>query len=223
MPFNRIKCDPVLGIAVHNHLVKCGVETPMKQNDLSRADKIAAIENSMADIMSTLGLDINDDSLMGTPKRIARMYTNEIFWGLDYELFPKCTTVENKMKYDEMVIERDITVLSDCEHHFRPIIGKANIAYIPKEKVLGLSKMPRIVDFFARRPQIQERLTEQIYQAMSFILGTEDVAIMISAEHMCVKQRGIQDQTSFTITSRLGGKFKSVSDLRAEYMSLTKN
>ena len=148
------------------------------------------------------------------------MYVNEIFWGLDYEAFPKATVVENKMKYNEMVIVKNISVQSNCEHHFVVIDGLACVAYVPKEKVLGLSKINRIVEYFAKRPQIQERLTEQVYHALSFILETEDVAVMIDAQHYCVKSRGVEDTGSSTITSRLGGGFKSDHKARAEFLSL---
>ena len=151
------------------------------------------------------------------------MYHHEIFWGLDYEAFPKCTTVNNKMKYDEMVIEKNINVQSNCEHHFVIIDGKATIAYIPKEKVLGLSKMNRIVEYFSKRPQIQERLTEQIYYALQYILETDNIAVLINAEHFCVKSRGVEDVGSSTITSKLGGCFKSDSSVRAEFMGIVRN
>ena len=166
MSFDKNKADPELGRKVHEYLVKMGVETPTVENNLSRSDKIDIIERKFKDIMETLGLDLNDDSLTDTPKRVAKMYVGEIFWGLDHEAFPKCTTVENKMKYDEMVIERNVSVQSNCEHHFVVIDGLATVAYIPNEKVLGLSKINRIVEYFSKRPQIQERLTEQIYHAL---------------------------------------------------------
>jgi GTP cyclohydrolase I len=170
--------------------------------------------------MLVLGLDLDDDSLAETPNRVAKMYVNEIFWGLDWDAFPKCTTVDNKMKYDEMVIERNINVQSNCEHHFVVIDGKATVAYIPKKKVLGLSKMNRIVEYFAKRPQIQERLTEQIYHALQFILETDDIAVLIDAQHYCVKSRGVEDVGSSTITSKLGGEFKTDQAVRAEFMNL---
>lgn len=217
MGFNKQKTDPELGKAVHRHLVKCGVETPVFDNPLSRTEKIDIIETKFADIMRTLGLDLLDDSLAETPKRVAKMLVQETMWGLDYEAFPKCTTVENKMGYDEMVIEKQIRVSSNCEHHFVTIKGLAYIAYIPKEKVLGLSKLPRVVEYFSKRPQIQERLTEQIYHALEYILGTDNIAVTIVAEHMCVSQRGVEDQTANTTTSKLGGCFKADPAVRAEY------
>jgi GTP cyclohydrolase I len=151
------------------------------------------------------------------------MYVNEIFWGLDYEAFPKATVVENKMKYNEMVIVKNISVQSYCEHHFVIIDGLACVAYVPKEKVLGLSKINRIVEYFAKRPQIQERLTEQVYHALSFILETENIAVMIDGDHYCVKSRGVEDTGSSTITSRLGGAFKSDHKARAEFIALAKS
>jgi GTP cyclohydrolase I len=172
--------------------------------------------------METLGLDLSDDSLEETPKRVAKMYVNEIFWGLKPENFPKCTVIENKMGYDEMVIEKDITLMSNCEHHFVTIDGKAHVAYIPKGKVLGLSKLNRIVEYFARRPQVQERIAEQVYHALAFILGTEDIAVVIEGVHYCVKSRGVEDHGSYTYTAKLGGCFRSEPEARAEFMSLIK-
>ena len=220
MSYNKIKTDPHLGQKVHEYLLSVGVETPVTKNGLSSKEKIDKIEDNFNQILDTLGLDRRDDSLLDTPKRIAKMYVNEIFWGLDYEAFPKATVVENKMKYNEMVIVKNISVQSNCEHHFVVIDGLACVAYVPKEKVLGLSKINRIVEYFAKRPQIQERLTEQVYHALSFILETEDVAVMIDAQHYCVKSRGVEDTGSSTITSRLGGGFKSDHKARAEFLSL---
>lgn len=220
MSFNKQKVDPELGQKVHEHLVKCGVETPTVVTKLSRTDKIAIIEQKFRDIMETLGLDLKDDSLEETPKRVAKMYVGEIFWGLDYEAFPKCTTVDNKMKYDEMVIERNVNVQSNCEHHFVVIDGVATVAYIPNQKVLGLSKINRIVEYFAKRPQIQERLTEQIYHSLQYILDTDNIAVVIDAKHFCVRSRGVEDTGSSTITSKLGGVFKSDASVRAEFMRM---
>ena len=220
MSYNKIKTDPHLGQKVHEYLVSVGVETPVTKNGLSSKEKIDKIEGNFNQILDTLGLDRADDSLLDTPKRIAKMYVNEIFWGLDYEAFPKATVVENKMKYNEMVIVKNISVQSNCEHHFVVIDGLASVAYVPKEKVLGLSKINRIVEYFAKRPQIQERLTEQVYHALSLILETDDVAVMIDAQHYCVKSRGVEDTGSSTITSRLGGGFKSDHKARAEFLAL---
>ena len=222
MSYNKTKTDPELGQRVHEYLVQMGVETPTKPNNLDRKDKIEIIESHFAKIMETLGLDLGDDSLMDTPKRVAKMYTNEIFWGLDYEAFPKCTTVANKMGYDEMVVERNVNVQSNCEHHFVIIDGLATVAYVPNEKVLGLSKINRIVEYFSKRPQIQERLTEQIFYALQFILETNDVAVMIDAQHYCVKSRGVEDTGSSTVTTRLGGGFKSDPEVRNEFYQIAR-
>jgi GTP cyclohydrolase I len=220
MSYNKTKCDPELGKQVHTHLVAMGVETPVIDNGVDRKDKIDVIEKHFAVIMETLGLDLTDDSLMDTPKRVAKMYVNEIFWGLDYEAFPKCTTVDNKMKYDEMVVERNVNVQSNCEHHFVVIDGVATVGYIPKQKVLGLSKINRIVEYFSKRPQIQERLTEQVYYALQYILETDNIAIVIHAQHYCVKSRGVEDVGSSTVTSKLGGVFKTDPNVRTEFMRL---
>ena len=223
MSYNKTKTDSELGQKVHEHLVKMGVETPTKKSPISdRKDKIAVIEPLFAEIMKTLGLDLTDDSLVDTPKRVAKMYVNEIFWGLDYEAFPKCTAVDNKMKYNEMVCERNINVQSNCEHHFVVIDGLATVAYVPNQKVLGLSKINRIVEYFSKRPQIQERLTEQVFHTLQYILDTEDVAVMIDAQHYCVKSRGVEDTGSSTVTSKLGGGFKSDPAARAEFYQLAR-
>jgi len=223
MSYNKTKTDPELGRQVHEYLVKMGVETPTNPNQYDRKEKIDHIEAHFGHIMRILGLDLTDDSLIETPKRVAKMYVNEIFWGLDYEAFPKCTTVDNKMKYDEMVIERNVNVQSNCEHHFVVIDGVATVAYIPKNKVLGLSKINRIVEYFSKRPQIQERLTEQIFHALSFILDTDNVAVVIDAQHYCVKSRGVEDVGSSTVTSKLGGCFKTEPAVRAEFMNIVNN
>lgn len=215
------KSDPALGKDVHEWLKKVGVETPMTTMvGVEKRAKIESIQSHFKNIMIILGLNVMDDSLADTPARVAKMYVNEIFWGLDYSQFPKCTTVQNKMRYDEMVVERNINVQSNCEHHFVVIDGKATVAYIPKHKVLGLSKINRVVEFFSKRPQIQERLTEQVYHALQFILETDDIAVVIDAQHYCVKSRGIQDVGSSTITSKLGGCFKEDPMVRAEFMNL---
>ena len=220
MAYNKTKTDPELGRKIHEHLVKVGVETPVIDTGLSRTDKIEKIEGHFIEVMTALGLDLTDDSLIDTPKRVAKMYVNEIFWGLDYEAFPKCTAVDNKMKYDEMVIERNINVQSNCEHHFVVIDGVATVAYIPNEKVLGLSKLNRVVEYFAKRPQIQERLTEQVYHALQYILDTDNIAVVIDAQHYCVKSRGVEDTGSSTITSKLGGCFKEDPSVRQEFMNI---
>lgn len=210
--------DELLGNMVQAHLVKQGVETPM----LSPPKEGAAetIEAAFRTIMEAMGLDMTDDSLQDSPKRVAKMFTKEIFKGLDYKNFPKCTIMENKMKYSAMVLESGIAVKSYCEHHFVAIDGVATVAYIPDQHVIGLSKLNRIVDFFSRRPQVQERLTEQIYEALTVALGTADVAVMINATHFCVKHRGVEDANSSTTTCKLGGKFKDEPTVRAEFLSI---
>jgi GTP cyclohydrolase I len=222
MSYNKTKTDPELGQKVHEHLVKMGVETPTNPNNYDRKEKIDHIEAHFTHIMRILGLDLSDDSLIDTPKRVAKMYVNEIFWGLDYDAFPKCTAVDNKMKYNEMVCERNINVQSNCEHHFVVIDGLATVSYVPNQKVLGLSKINRIVEYFSKRPQIQERLTEQIFHTLQYILETEDVAVMIDAQHYCVKSRGVEDTGSSTVTSKLGGGFKTDPAARAEFYQLAR-
>jgi GTP cyclohydrolase I len=222
---NMSKVNAELGKEVHAYLVSKGIETPMVNVSMDEQDKIAYIESKMTDVMTALGLDLKDDSLIETPKRIAKMYVQELFYGLDYNKFPKATTVENKMNYDEMVIER-CTIKSVCEHHF-VYFGTAHnteklgcyVAYMPKDKVLGLSKINRIVDFFARRPQIQERLTAQIAYALEYILGTEDIAVVMKSQHFCVLTRGVQDADSNCTTSYVGGRFRQDPALKAELMS----
>lgn len=207
-----------IGKMIHQHLVSLGLETPMIEIDFDDSTRLKLIEKYFAEIMTCLGLDLNNDSLRDTPKRVAKMFGNELFYGLDYNNFPKCTAVDNSMQHDEMVVIRNIEVKSCCEHHFLPIIGNAHIAYIPNEKVLGLSKFNRIVDFFSRRPQIQERLIEQIHATLCCILDTENVAIVIEGEHFCVKMRGVQDEDSDTLTCKLSGVFKTRLEVRQEFL-----
>lgn len=192
-----------------NHIMT-SLETPMREDafELSDEEKIKTIEHHFEKIMLALGLDLTDDSLRGTPRRVAKMYINELFMGLDPKNKPKMSTFENKYQYTEMLVEKNITIYSNCEHHFLPIVGKAHVAYIPNGKVIGLSKINRIVDYFARRPQVQERLALQILNEIKTTLGTEDVAVFVDAEHMCVSSRGVQDQTSSTVTIEYSGKFK---------------
>ena len=190
----------------------------MVANDFSVSSKKTAIEERISQILEILGLDLRDDSLAETPQRIARTYVDEIFSGLDYRNFPKLTVIENKMKVDEMVKVRKIGLLSTCEHHFAKIDGSATVAYIPNELVIGLSKINRIVRFFAQRPQVQERLTEQILVALQTLLGTKDVAVSITAVHYCVKARGVMDANSETTTTALGGAFKADPDTRKEFL-----
>lgn len=223
MSYNKTKTNPELGYEIQKHLEKCGVQTPTVDNGLSRTEKINTIEKHFTAIMETLGLDLTDDSLIETPKRVAKLFVNEVYWGLDPEAFPKCTAVENKMHYDEMVVERKVNVASNCEHHFVVVDGFATVGYIPNEKVLGLSKLNRVVEYFSKRPQIQERLTEQVYHALQFILDTDNVAVIIDAEHYCVKSRGVEDVNSSTVTSKLGGVFKTDPATRSEFLSIFHN
>ncbi len=190
--------------------ISTGVETPLRADafKLSNEEKIAKIEAHFKVIMETLGLDLNDDSLKGTPKRVAKMYVNEIFNGLDPANKPKIALFENKYKYDQMLVEKDITFYSNCEHHFVPIFGKAHVAYISNGKVIGLSKLNRIVQYFSKRPQVQERMTMQIAKELQKVLKTDDVAVIIDAKHLCVSSRGVQDHDSATVTSFYGGKFE---------------
>ncbi len=200
-------------------LVAQGLETPLIENGLNRDEKYEKIKESMTDVVSTLGLDLTDDSLMETPHRIAKMYVDEIFSGLDYSSFPKITVIDNKMAVDEMIKVSDISFTSTCEHHFVTIDGMAKIAYIPNDKIIGLSKINRLVRFFGQRPQVQERLTKQVLIAMQALLGTDNVAVSIDAAHYCVKARGVMDATSQTQTTALGGIFKSDGKTRAEFLS----
>jgi GTP cyclohydrolase I len=217
---DKTKTDSVLGASVNEMLLELGVETPMVGlTPLTSEDKYASIKDAVFDIMQCLGLDTEDDSLARTPHRIAKMFLDELFWGLDYDNFPKITTIENKMQYNSLLMERHIKVHSMCEHHFVPIIGEAFIAYIPNERVIGLSKINRVVEFFCRRPQVQERLCEQIFHTLRYILGTESVAVLIRAEHSCVKVRGIEDINSDTQTCRFSGAFNEVAT-RGEFYSL---
>ncbi len=203
---------------VKDALESRGLETPMQPNTVSREEKKEKIEGHMREILNLLGLDLTDDSLEETPHRIAKMYVDEIFSGLDYSNFPKITVIENKMNVSEMVKVKDITVTSTCEHHLVTIDGKAAVAYIPRGKIIGLSKINRIVRFFAQRPQVQERMTQQILVALQALLESDDVAVTIDATHYCVKSRGVMDATSVTTTTALGGIFKSNPATRAEFL-----
>lgn len=192
--------------------------SPTIDNQFTAEEKVAHIQKHFTEIMNILGLDLSDDSLRETPKRIAKMYVNEIFSGLDSKNFPKITVIDNSMQYDQMVCVQDIEVMSVCEHHFQPIDGFATIAYIPNKKVIGLSKINRIVEHFAKRPQVQERLTKQVADCLQYILETEDVAVHINAKHYCVIARGVQDTHSTTTTSDLRGDFKNRSETRTEFL-----
>lgn len=188
-----------------------GIETPMKANafDLTDTEKKSKISSLFSEIMDVIGLDLKDDSLKGTPDRVAKMYIDEIFSGLNPDNKPKVALFDNKYQYNQMLVEKNITFYSNCEHHFVPIIGKAHVAYISSGKVIGLSKLNRIVQYFAKRPQVQERLTNQIANELKTVLDTEDVAVIIDAKHLCVSSRGIKDETSSTVTSFYGGVFNT--------------
>lgn len=195
-------------------------DTPLREDAfiLSDEEKIKRIKGSVKEIMLTLGLDLEDDSLNGTPNRVAKMFVNEIFGGLHPNKKPKSSTFENKYKYGEMLVEKNITLYSTCEHHLLPIVGRAHVAYISNGTVVGLSKMNRIVDYFAKRPQVQERLNIQIVRELQKVLGTEDVACVIDAKHLCVNSRGIRDIESSTVTAEYGGKFKEDA-VRKEFLN----
>ncbi len=208
------KSTPSKAVEILSHVRS----SPMIENQLTSEEKIEKIKIHFTEIMKTLGLDLTDDSLCDTPKRVAKMYVNEIFSGLDPKNFPKITVIENKMQYDQIVCVQDIEVISMCEHHFQPIDGFATVAYIPNKKVIGLSKLNRVVDYFGRRPQVQERLTKQIADCLQYLLDTEDVAVHINAKHYCVISRGVQDTHSTTTTSDLRGAFKQRPETRTEFL-----
>lgn len=203
---------------------KTSIETPIRANafELTDEEKIAKIEYHFAEIMEALGLDLTDDSLSDTPKRVAKMYVQEIFSGLNPDNKPAISLFENKYGYKHMLVEKDITLYSNCEHHFVPIIGKAHVAYIPHDKVIGLSKINRLVQYYAKRPQVQERLTIQIAEGLKEILQHNDVAVVIEADHMCVASRGIKDTGSITVTASYSGKFET-ENTQQEFSSFIHN
>ncbi len=203
--------------------VGSSAKTPLRADafDISDQEKLLRIEASVKDILTTLGMDLEDDSLKGTPHRVAKAYVNEIFSGLNPKNRPKLSTFDNNYKYGEMLVEKNITVYSTCEHHLLPIVGRAHVAYISNGNVIGLSKMNRIVDYYAKRPQVQERLTMQVVQALQEALGTDDVACVIDAKHLCVNSRGVRDIESSTVTSEFGGKFKD-KEIRREFLDYIK-
>ncbi len=209
--------------AVGDDHIGSSSDTPMRDDafELSSKEKVDIIKDDVKHIMETLGLDLDDDSLKGTPARVAKMFVNEIFGGLNPKKKPSASTFENKYKYGEMLVEKNITVYSTCEHHLLPIVGKAHVAYISNGTVVGLSKMNRIVDYFAKRPQVQERLTIQVVKELQSVLGTKDVACVIDAKHLCVNSRGIRDIESSTVTSEFGGKFKD-KEVRREFLDYIK-
>jgi GTP cyclohydrolase IA len=204
---------------IGNEHMGTGFDTPMRADAFALTDeeKISRIEKHFRGIMETLGLDLSDDSLKGTPARVAKMYINEIFSGLDPANKPKMTLFENRYQYNQMLVEKDITFYSNCEHHFVPIFGKVHLAYISTGKVIGLSKLNRIVQYYAKRPQVQERLTVQIAKELQSALQTDDVAVLVDAKHLCVSSRGIQDINAATVTSFYGGKF-SQEATRLEFL-----
>jgi GTP cyclohydrolase I len=202
-----------------NHIAT-NAQNPIRNDAflISDEEKIRLIKKDVENILSTLGIDLTDDSLKGTPNRVAKMFVNELFGGLNPNKKPKASTFENNYKYGEMLVEKNITLYSTCEHHLLPIIGRAHVAYISNGRVIGLSKMNRIVEYYAKRPQVQERLTMQIVQELQIALGTEDVACVIDAKHLCVNSRGIKDIQSSTVTSEFGGKFKT-EQARREFLN----
>lgn len=222
---DRPGCNYALGYEIEDMLYKRGLETPRDPNKLfwsTESINPSYIAGNIESTLGVLGLDLDDDSLRETPRRVAKMYLEEVFRGLDYRNFPKCTTIENKMRVDEIVLCKDIAVYSTCEHHLVPFTGVAHVGYIPKDKILGLSKFNRIVDFFSRRTQVQERLTEQVYATLSYILGTVDVAVVFECTHHCVRLRGVKDVNSSTITSKMGGRFLTKPEARMEFLKLAK-
>lgn len=214
----EITIDDDEDIIGDNH-ISTSINTPLKANafDMSDDEKISQIENHFRSIMNIMGLDLTDDSLKGTPKRVAKMYIKEIFSGLNPQNAPQIALFDNKYQYNEMLVEKDITFYSNCEHHFVPIIGKAHVAYISSGKIIGLSKINRVVQYFAKRPQVQERLTVQIANYLKEILQTDHVAVMIEALHLCVSSRGIQDINSKTISASYNGKFNDI-DTKNEFL-----
>lgn len=197
-------------------------KTPYSDNGIPDDEKIKQITQHFRSIMRVLGLDLTNDSLQKSPERVAKMYVKEIFSGLKPENFPKITVIENQMQYDQMIVIKDISVITFCEHHFVTIEGKANVAYVPNKRVIGLSKINRIVKYFSRRPQVQERLTKQIADSLSYVLDTEHVAVIIDAKHYCVISRGVEDVNSSTLTCDLRGDFKNDEKTRQEFMMHTK-
>lgn len=208
---DKIELSDILIDEMGDNHILTSIETPMVEHAFDKTDeeKIEIITEKFKAIMETLGLDLRDDSLKGTPRRVAKMYVKEIFNGLNPANMPSIALFDNKYKYNEMLVEKNISFYSNCEHHFVPIVGKAHIAYISNGKVIGLSKLNRLVEYFAKRPQVQERLTVQIGKKLTEVLGTEDVAVLIDAKHLCVSSRGVEDDTSTTVTAFYGGAFKT--------------
>lgn len=211
------KCDPTLGSEIHTYLVNQGLETPFDQEQYDPGMAYIEAKRGIKNVMVNLGLDLTNPSLEGTPDRFARMFVGDLTQGLCYDLFPKCTTVPAES--EDMVLVRDIQLISLCEHHFQTIDGVVHIAYIPSMKWLGLSKFARIVEFFGRRPQVQERLTAQIYHALCYILNTVDVAVIVDARHYCMKARGVLQHATMTQTDKMGGRFFTKPELRGELLN----
>jgi GTP cyclohydrolase I len=214
---------PINGMTIEeigDEHIGTSAETPLREDafDLDDELKIELIQKHFKEIMQILGLDLTDDSLSGTPERVAKMYVKEIFSGLNPKNKPEVRLFDNKYQYNQMLVEKDITIYSNCEHHFVPIIGKVHVAYISSGKVIGLSKINRIVQYFAKRPQVQERLTMQIGNELKALLETEDVAVIVDAEHLCVSSRGIEDTSSSTVTSFYSGKF-GTEDTKSEFLA----
>ncbi|TVT39669.1 GTP cyclohydrolase I FolE [Hymenobacter setariae] len=218
-PNSPAHTDHLTGLGPDDHLPP-GLRTPLRADAFAKPDeeKIEAITGHFRAIMDELGLDLTDDSLAGTPRRVAKMFVQEWFKGLNPEHRPEVRLFENRYEYQQLLVERDITVFSCCEHHFVPIIGKAHVAYLPGKHVVGLSKLNRVVQYYARRPQVQERLTRQVAEHLRHSLGTPDVAVLIEADHLCVMSRGVNDTSSSTLTSEYGGRFQEDAQLRAEFL-----
>jgi len=219
---NKLSAEELEELLGDQH-VSTSDDTPLRNDafDITDEEKVRIISSHFREIMNTLGLDLNDDSLKGTPRRVAKMFVKEIFSGLNPKNKPAIALFENKYRYDQMLVEKNITLYSNCEHHFVPIVGKAHIAYISSGKVIGLSKLNRLVQYFSQRPQVQERLTMQIANELKTILETESVAVVIDAVHLCVSSRGVQDTNSSTVTTYYSGKFKQ-EDTKNEFLALIK-
>lgn len=214
-----MKKDMTLGLKVHDYLCKLGIETPMNMARIAQHRQVDEIADHIKGCMEVLGLDLRDDSLKDTPDRVAKMWVYEIFSGLDYQNFPKITVIENKMKCDEMVLVKNITAHSSCEHHLITVSQSVSIAYIPARKVIGLSKLARVAKFFAQRPEVQERYTSQVFETIKFLLETDDVAVSVKGKHYCMISRGVEDDNSETITNKFGGSFKKDPETRHEFLN----
>ena len=215
--FDKTKTESYLGEMVDNLLKDKGINNPCVENGFTEETKIEQIASHMEQVLYILGLDNNDESIKDTPKRVAKMWVKERFWGLNPNNFPKVMTIPNDMKYNQMLVEKNIPVVSSCEHHLADIVGKCSVAYIPHRKVIGLSKLNRIVEYFSHRPQVQERLTQQILEALKYILETDNVAVSIVATHNCVRCRGVEHLECETTTNALSGVFLENEIVRAEF------